>query len=830
MTEKSDTVLSSYSNKIALPSYTVNDGLEARLSNTGMSIMKTKFLQRDDSGNIIETPQERFYTIAKTMAEVERGYGKDGAYIDNLTERFYEMLSSLEFLPGGRTITNTGKGIALFNCYVLPVNDSIESIFESVKKAAMIHKQGGGTGYNFSRLRPRGSYVKRSQGIASGPMSFIEQFDKQTEIINSGNRRGANMGILNVDHPDILDFIYSKTTEEKLKNFNISVGVTDEFMRQVKGSGFYQLIVWEKESEKRPYTRAELETFIANIEKNKAGADVGQKARPHSFSIKNGKLYDARADKEVGRFNGGAVELDAVKVFDLIANLAWKTADPGIVFLDRIAEHNPLPSERFDATNPCGEQPLHAYDACNLGSINLARFVDSQKKIDYEKLRERVVDVVRFMDNVNDVSRGPISDIEQTVLKNRRIGLGVMGFADMLIRMGVRYDSEEGLNVAEDVMKFINERAYEASRSLAKEKGAFPNINKSIYVEKNEEVRNLQRTTIAPTGSISMLAGVSSGIEPNYAVTFRKNMRGGDSAVFFNSLLEAISKERGFYSEDLAKKIDANNGNLEGMLEIPADIRNIVRTAMEISPEWHVRMQAAFQKHVENAVSKTINMPNSAKVEDVKAAYLLAWETGLKGITVYRDGCKSVQVLDLGTEKKKELARGEIEVLSETMNSRYIKQKTPWGTLHVHIDHGVDGKPKQIFSQLGKAGEVVSADLEAITRLMSQNLRMGGSVEGIIDQVGGIGSQKMVPTKEGTISSIADALAVVLRKYSEINKVESLKPENIDVKKIAKTIKEGNGAVKDHIEYNELCPECKSPMKADSGCWSCSAGCGYSRC
>ena len=814
------------SGAVKLPSYAANDkGLEARLGENGMAIMKTKFLGRNDAGNIIETPQERFYTIARTMAESERQFGMTDAGIDQLTERYYDMFSSLEFLPGGRVITNTGKkDIALFNCYVLPVSDSIDDIYDSVKKAAGIHKQGGGTGYNFSQLRPRGSYVKKSQGVASGPVSFIDQFDLQTAIINSGNRRGANMGILNIDHPDILDFIYAKTSESKLKNFNISVGITDDFMQKVKDKSFYQLVVFEKSENKKPLTIEELKIFIANIEKNKAGADVGEKARPHSLLVNGSLVYNVRTKQEIGRVNSGIVELDATKIFDLIANLAHQTADPGMIFLDRIAEHNPIPSQKLDATNPCGEQPLHPYDACNLGSLNLARFVDG-RKIDYQKLERRITDVIRFMDSVNDASVGPIPEIEKSVKNNRRIGLGVMGFADMLISLGIRYDSEEGLKTAEDVMKFINEKAYAVSKDLANEKGPFPNIGISIYKETGEKLRNIQRTTIAPTGSISMLAGVSSGIEPNFAVTFRKNMRGGDSAVYFNSLLEQIAKERGFYSDDLVKKIDENNGTLEGMLEIPEDVRNIVRTAMQISPEWHVRMQAAFQKHVENAVSKTINLPNNATVDDVKGAYLLAWNEKLKGITVYRDGSKSVQVLDLGTTKKKELARGEIEVLEEVMDSKYFKQKTPWGVLHVHVDHNAKGSPKQVFAQLGKAGEVVSADLEAIARLTSVGLRMGATIPHIVAQLEGIGSSKAVPTRDGQISSISDGLAVVLKKYEEIQK--SGKKE-IDLKELSEKIKETS--INGHSEYAENCPTCGAKLKADSGCWSCSANCGFSRC
>jgi len=644
------------------------------------------------------------------------------------------------------------------------------------------------------------------------------------------------MGILNIDHPDILDFIYAKTSEGKLENFNISVGIPDKFMESVKEGGYYKLKIGNKDYERKDFRKEELETFIANIEKSKAGAEVGEKALQHSLVLKEGVLYDRRTNEEIGRIRNEIVELNAPKVFDLIAAMAWKTGDPGILFLDKIAKYNPLPSERLEATNPCGEQPLHPYDACNLGSLNLSKFV-SGKKIDYEKLEDRIKNVLRFMDNANDVSKGPIQEIEDNVQKNRRIGLGVMGFADMLIKLGVKYDSKEGINVAERLMEFINEKAHEASKQLGREKGAFPNFGKSIYKD-GTPVRNLQRTTIAPTGSIAMVAGINSGIEPFYAATYNKNMRGGESVPCLIAPFEEIAKERGFYSEALIRRIRENKGSLKGISEIPDDVKEIMSFAMEISPEWHVRMQAAFQKHTENAVSKTINLPHSAKVDDVKKAYLLSWEMGCKGITVYRDGSKKVQVLDTNVCKKtedsiqRELKRGEIEPLPEILDSKYIKQKTPWGTLHVHIDYGEDRKAKQVFAQLGKSGEVVSADLEIATRMISQNLRLGGSIESIIDQTEGIGSQKMVPTKEGTVSSLGDALAIVLKKYVEVMKFEEEKEKDnkgIDMYAIAQKVKEGGNGNHDG-EYAEKCPNCKGKLIADSGCWRCEDNCGFSKC
>jgi ribonucleoside-diphosphate reductase alpha chain len=826
-----------------LPEYVTKDDLETRLSENALHIFNSKYVNRNDKGEIIETPKERFYIVSKAMAEVELKYEKNQEYVDNLTETFYKMISGLEFLPGGRVITNTGKGTALFNCYVLPVEDTIEDVFEHVKLAAIIHKQGGGTGYNFSYLRPKGSYVAKSQGMASGPLSFMEQFDVQTKIINSGNRRGANMGILNVDHPDILDFIYAKPVENKFKNFNISIGITDEFMQKVEENGYYSLKVREtKEGAHiiRDMTRTDLENYSVNIEKHKAGADVGQKAPPHSLYIKDDKVYNRRTDEEIGRVKNEVIEINAPKLLDLIATMAHATADPGMIFLDSINKNNPIPGIPLEATNPCGEQPLHPYDACNLGSLNLNKFVhekDEKKSINYERMGEVIEHVVRFMDNVNDASIGPIPKIEESTKSNRRIGLGVMGFSDMLLELGIRYDSERGIQTAEEVMKFVTDKALEISRKLAEEKGAFPNLKNSIYNKEGleDKVRNLHRTTIAPTGSISMLADVNSGIEPPYAIAYVKEMRGGERAYYSNALFEKIAKERGFYSKELEEKIVDNGGSVRDLKEVPQDVQDLFGTALSISPEWHVRMQAAFQKHTENAVSKTINLPENATIEDVRKAYILAWETGCKGTTVYRDKCKKQQVLVVGKQPEKGLERGEILILPEYLpDSDYLNQRTPWGKLHMHIDCYKD-KPVQVFTQLGKGGEVVNADLEGISRLASLSLRLGGTLDMVIRQLEGVASQKMMATKEGTISSLSDGVAIALQKYlllrQEYEK-ERDGDKNIDVDPavIAKKIKE-NKISKNELDFAEKCPECDDgKLIPREGCWVCSAKCGYSRC
>lgn len=632
-----------------IPGYVDERRLEERLGEAGLHVMNKKYLKRDDRGKIIETPAERFYSIAKEVASVERNYGKGDGDVEKFTREFYEAMESKRFSPGGRILSNLGTELgALFNCYVLPVPDDLEGIYEQVKNAAVIHKKGGGTGYNFSNIRPRGMYVKTSRGVASGPVSFAGQFDKETEIINSGNRRGANMGILNVYHPDVIEWIHAKTTEGRLANFNISIGITDEFMNAVESDGYYTLRFNETLFEK-----SVLESIIENLGKNMGAAEVGAKPIPPSLRIKDGEIFDTYWDEEIGRIDeSGNVQLKAKVVFDRIGKLAYETADPGVVFLDHINKDNPLPSEgKIEATNPCGEQPLNPYDACNLGSVNLTEMVkyeNGKAEVDFEKIRATTRTAVRFMDNCNDLNRGPLDKIEATVKRHRRIGLGVMGWADMLARLEIPYDSDDALALAEKVMGAVTAESHLYSEKLAEEKGAFPDFDKSIYVQRKDKPRrNLLLTTIAPTGTISMLFGVNSGIEPFYAVTYNKNMRGGDKVkTLLPTFIEAMEKRGLRVDENLEKRIDGNKGSVQGLEGVPEDVQKIFRGAYEISTDKHVLMQAAFQRALDNAVSKTINLPESASVEDVTKAYMLAWKSGCKGLTVYRNNTKSVQVLE----------------------------------------------------------------------------------------------------------------------------------------------------------------------------------------
>jgi len=565
---------------------------DLKLSLNAISVLERRYLLKDESGRIIETPSQMFRRVAKAIASVDSIYDKS-ANVEAVEEEFYRVMANLEFLPNSPTLMNAGTDIGqLSACFVLPVGDSIEEIFDALKYMALIHKSGGGTGFSFSRLRPRGDIVKSTMGVASGPVSFMKIFDVATEVIKQGGRRrGANMGILRVDHPDIIEFITAKEREGVLTNFNISVGVTDEFMEAVENDEYYSLV------------------------------------NPR---------------------NGAVVRrLKARAIFDLIATAAWKTGDPGLIFLDEINRRNPTPHVGvIESTNPCGEVPLLPYESCNLGSINLSRMV-KDGEIDWDKLRRTVRTAVHFLDNVIDANNYPIPQIEKATKANRKIGLGVMGFAEMLIKLGIPYDSEEAVATAEKVMSFISEEARKKSVELGEERGSFPNFPGSVWEKMGyKAMRNATVTSIAPTGTISIIAGTSSGIEPLFAVAFVRNVM-GTQLFEINPVFEQIAKERGFYSTELISKI-AKTGSVQGLSEVPPDVRRLFVTALEIAPEWHVRMQAAFQKYTDNAVSKTVNLPHEATIDDVKRIFMMAWKLKCKGITVYRYGSKAEQVLVVG--------------------------------------------------------------------------------------------------------------------------------------------------------------------------------------
>jgi ribonucleoside-diphosphate reductase alpha chain len=651
---------------------------DAGFSENALKILKARYFLKNEKGELVDkTPADLFRRVAANVASAEKTKAARKAY----TEEFLGMMAGRDFLPNSPTLTGAGRGMCLSACFVLPIEDSLDSIFETVKNAALVHKEGGGTGFDFSRLRPRGSFVRKTQGVASGPVSFLRVIDAATEAVKQGGtRRGANMGILRVDHPDVEEFVQMKLDGKSVTNFNISVAVTDAFMAAVKEGGAYDFV-----------------------------------------------------DPHTGRLAGRA---DARKVFQLIVESAWAVGDPGLIFIDRVNRANPTAAlGPIRATNPCGEQPLHDYESCNLGSINLANFFDARKKglVDWPRLARTVGLGVRFLDDVIEVNRYPLPEIERMSRGNRRIGLGVMGWADLLLLMKIKYDSPKALALADKVAAFVRKEGVAASRKLAAERGSFPNIGKSAY--KASKMRNATVFTIAPTGTISRIAGCSSSIEPVFAFEVVSKIL--DSELKDVHPIYAAWKER-------------NPGQ---------PLAEYFVSAHEIAPEWHVRMQAAFQKHVDNSVSKTINFPHEATVEDVEKAFHLAWDLGTKGITIYRDGCRESQVL---YKNGSEILHPQERPMS--LPSTTDKIKTGFGNLYVTISFQ-NQKPFEVFASIGKSGYSTMADAEALGRLISLALRSGVEADEVIQQLKGIGGSEPIFTEGGLIQSIPDAIAKILEKH-----------------------------------------------------------------
>ncbi len=649
--------------------------MSIKLSENAKKVLRERYLRKNEHGEVIETPEEMFWRVARHVAGADKLYDEN-ADVEKTAEKFYEIMSNLDFLPNSPTLMNAGKELGqLSACFVLPIEDDLGSIYETLKNAALIHQSGGGTGFSFSRLRPKGDVVKSTMGVASGPVSFMKVYDASTEEVKQGGtRRGANMGILRVDHPDILEFITCKDEEGKIKNFNISVALTEKFMKAVEADEEYELV-------------------------------------------------NPRTGKVVKR-------LRAREVFDRIVEQAWRNGEPGIIFIDMMNEANPTPHVgEIEATNPCGEVPLLPYEACVLGSINLSNMCiesDGRYEVDWQKLERTVNTAVHFLDNVIDVNRYPLPQIEEMAKANRKIGLGVMGFADMLFKLRIPYDSERALELAGDLMRFIQKKAKETSIGLAEKRGPFPNFKGSIYETVGPRgIRNATVTTIAPTGSISIIAGCSSGIEPVFALAFTRNVLDGAKLVEVNPVFEETAKEEGFYSLDLMKKI-AETGRLDAV-DLPENMKRVFVTAHDVSPEWHIRMQAAFQRNTDNAVSKTINFPNSATREDVKEAYLLAYELGCKGLTVYRDGSRKVQVLTTGKNGK------DGGKLPDVVDEKRVKIKTKEGNYYIHLGY-TDSTPKEVFVTVPPLAES-RAWIDCVTRLISHALRYGVPIEEILEQL-----------------------------------------------------------------------------------------------
>ena len=741
----------------------LREGATLRLSPNAVTVLEKRYLKRDETGKVAETSEELFWRVAEHVAQVDAMYAPS-ADVSATTELFYGPMTSLEFLPNSPTLMNAGKSLGqLSACFVLPIEDSMESIFEAIKHTALIHQSGGGTGFSFSRLRPKGDVVKSTGGIASGPISFMEVFDAATEAIKQGGtRRGANMAVQRVDHPDIMDFITAKADDSRLNNFNISVGLTREFMDALRRDATYALV------------------------------------NPRSGEVV--KSLRARA------------------VFRKISEMAWKNGDPGVIFLDRLNESNPTPlAGELESTNPCGEQPLLPFESCNLGSIDVSKMlVDGG--IDYQHLGETVHCAVHFLDNIIDCNKYPLREIEEMTLANRKIGLGIMGFAHMLIRLRIPYDSEEAVSIAEELMSFIQETARQASAALAERRGVFPNFAGSIYdAPGRRKMRNATVTTIAPTGSISIIAGTSSGIEPIFALAYRRHVLEGEGLLEVDPIFEEVAREQGFHSQELMKKV-ARTGSVQNLEGVPAEIRRILVTAHDVAPEWHLRLQAAFQKYTDNAVSKTINFSHDATREDVERAYLLAYDIGCKGVTIYRDGSRASQVLTRGVAEAdhKRDTRGPRARPTVTHG---VTEKITVGcgqSIYVTINEDQEGL-FEVFATMGKSGGCMASQSEAIGRLISLALRSGIRTEVIIRQLQGIRCPAPAWQEGNIILSCADAIGKAMHRHVDDSATVTFAASTADM--IARNL----------LGMCPECPDCGTMVEFVEGCLRCPS-CGYSQC
>lgn len=747
-----------------------------------LMVLEKRYLRKDATGNVSEKPEDLFWRVAENIAQADKNYDSN-ADVEMMAQEFYVAMATMDFLPNSPTLMNAGRPLQqLSACFVLPIEDSMDSIFETLKNTALIHKSGGGTGFSFSRLRPSKDMVNSTNGVSSGPVSFMQVFNAATEAIKQGGtRRGANMGMLRVDHPDIMDFISCKTKNDSLNNFNISIAVTKEFMEALEDNTEYA-------------------------------------------------LYNPRSKEEVGR-------LKASEVMEKVVENAWKNGEPGIVFIDRMNEANPTPAVgMIESTNPCGEQPLLPYESCNLGSINLGHFV-TNASVDWDRLEKITRTAVHFLDNVIDMNNYPIKKIDEMTRSNRKIGLGVMGWADMLVQLNIPYNSHEALKLGEKVMGHIHDKAAAASEDLALKRGAFPNFKKSVYAGQNPR-RNATLTTIAPTGTIGIISGASGGIEPNFAIAYkRKNVLDNAEMNEVNPYFEKTAKEMGFYSQELIDKI-ADKGCIKEFKEIPEKVKKVYITAHDISPEDHIRMQAAFQKYTDNAVSKTVNFPFTATKEDVEKAYALSYKLGCKGVTVYRDGSRDEQVLNLGNKKaavKEEYKERRPRQRPKVTRGSTFLMRTGCGKMYVTVNEDEQGAC-EVFTQLGKSGGCTSSQSEAVSRMISLALRSGISQEEVIYQLKGIRCPSPTLAEGGAILSCADAIAKALENYVRDRSVPGLFITN-GVHNVAngpapEAIKP---AVPLSINKQNLvgscpqCPECGEMLEFGEGCVVC-RGCGYSKC
>lgn len=736
--------------------------MQIALSDNSLTILKKRYLRKDENGDT-EIPEEMFRRVAQYIAEAETSYGVTEAEVRKLAIEFYNAMANLLFLPNSPTLRGANRRLGqLSACFVLPIGDSIEEIFYALQASVLVHKTGGGTGFSFSLLRPNKDIVSSTGNVAGGPISFMRIFDQATqEITQGGVRIGANMAVLSVDHPDIMAFITCKADGQSLKNFNISVALTDTFMQAVEDDTEYNLI--------NPRTQETVD------------------------------------------------KLKARSVLDAIATEAHRTGDPGVLFIDEINRKHPAAHlGPITSTNPCGEQPLLPYESCNLGSINLFQMITDDNKIDWSLLKRIVRLAIHFLDNVIDQNKFVLPEIENSTIGTRKVGLGVMGFADMLIKLGIPYNSNEALSVADQVMEFIDIEARQKSIDLAEKKGGYPYAQNGNSIK----VRNACRTTIAPTGTIGVIAGASGGIEPIFAVVYKRetlfDKHGStETLLVVNSQFEAIAKERGFYSAELLDQI-AKVGSIQGFDKIPEDVKRLFVTAHDISAEFHVRMQATFQQYIDAAVSKTINFPNSATVKQVKQAYLLAYKEGCKGITIYRDGSRHFQVLHTVKEETTTAKRRPTVLYGTT-----YRKLTPIGTAYITININSDKDPFEVFINVAKVGSDVAADAEGLGRLISLILRMPSSlstkerVQVLIAQLRGIGSGQQRGFGKQRVMSLPDAIAQVLAEQIGFQPDADLP---------------GLPDEEDRLPQGDLCPTCgNATLLMTEGCKSCYS-CGFSMC
>ena len=806
--------------------------LPAKLTEIALTILKKRYLIKDHNGDPLEEPETMFWRVAESLAAIESRYGASPETVDQHAHTFYNLMSQGYFEPNSPTLMNAGRRLGMLSaCFVLPVDDDLSSIYETMKHAALIHQAGGGTGFSFSRLRPKGDVVSSTMGVASGPVSFMVAYNHSTEAIKQGGtRRGANMGILHCTHPDILDFITCKTDITKITNFNISVAITDAFMQAVERDQSYALI--------NPRTQ---EVQLAG---------------------KDGLTHPLTGAQLVAP--GEPLYIRARMVFDLIIQCAHATGEPGLFFIDRANEYNPVPQiGSYEATNPCGEQPLLPYDVCNLGSINLGKFVSDQAEIDWDHLREVTHTTTRLLDNVIDANHYPLPQVNDLSHRIRRIGLGVMGWADMLIQLGVPYNSSEATELGREVMAFIDQESKNASEQLAQERGTFPEWEQSIWgpdatcaraadgsrIRPERPLRNCNLTTVAPTGTISMIAGCSSGIEPLFAVAFWR-YQAETRMLDINPVFVAQAQREGWYSQELMECI-ADTGHIHHA-EVPLEVQRVWVTAHDITPEWHVRMQAAFQESTDSAISKTINFPYEATPEQVQEAYQLAYALGCKGITVYRDGSRSNQVLSTGSTKAADAPVATTEQQPEThqvaavyprnvvdgLPSCSYQVNTPLGKLRLFVTE-YEGEPFEVFAIIGRAGSDVTAFTEALGRLLSLALRSGIPISLLAEQLRGIGGSSSTGFGQQRVRSVPDAIGKVLQDHYVLGERTSAQAALNAQARPQKAHTNGSNGHGPHLSdtvvikplnLGEMCPKChNATLINEEGCCKCHS-CGHSEC